>query len=55
MSKFGDQYILDKGRSGHERLRVISEIHDGGTRELLQRAGLAPAIGTPSSAVASVT
>jgi SAM-dependent methyltransferase len=41
MSKFGDQYILNRGRSGHDRLRVISEMHDGSTRELLMRAGLA--------------
>jgi SAM-dependent methyltransferase len=42
MSKFGDQYALDRGRSGHDRLRVISEIHDPQTRVLLKRAGLAP-------------
>lgn len=30
------------GRDDHERLRVISEIHDGRTRELLLRAGFAP-------------
>jgi SAM-dependent methyltransferase len=40
MSKFGDAYVLESGRKGHERLRVISEIHDGRTRELLGRAGL---------------
>lgn len=40
MEKFGDHYALDAGRSGHARLRMISEIHDGNTRLLLQRAGL---------------
>jgi len=40
MSKFGDAYVLESGRRGHERLRVISEIHDGRTRDLLRRAGL---------------
>jgi len=39
MSRFGDNYVLPHGRSDHERLRVISEIHDGRTRELLRRAG----------------
>lgn len=37
----GDKYLLGTGRSDHDRLRVISEIHDGRTRELLLRAGLA--------------
>jgi len=41
MSKIGDSYVLG-GRDDHERLRVISEIHDGRTRELLLRAGFAP-------------
>ena len=41
MSTIGDQYILGVGRSDHDRLHVISEIHDGDTRELLKRAGLA--------------
>jgi predicted O-methyltransferase YrrM len=40
MSTIGDKYLLGAGRSDHERLRVISEIHDGRTRELLRRAGL---------------
>lgn len=40
MSTIGDQYVLGAGRSDHDRLRVISEIHDGRTRELLERAGL---------------
>ena len=39
----GDKYLLGTGRSDHDRLRVISEIHDGRTRELLLRAGLASA------------
>ena len=38
MSKVGDNYIFP-GRSDHDRLRVISEIHDNQTRELLLRAG----------------
>jgi SAM-dependent methyltransferase len=38
MTPVGDNYILP-GQSDHDRLRVISEIHDGGTRELLRRAG----------------
>ena len=41
MSTIGDQYILGGGRSDHDRLHVISEIHDGDTRELLKLAGLA--------------
>ncbi len=42
MASIGDKYILTgSGRSDHDRLRVISEIHDGRTRELLLRAGLA--------------
>ena len=36
----GDNYILP-GQSDHDRLRVISEIHDGATRDLLLQAGLA--------------
>jgi len=40
MSSIGDRYVLGTGRSDHDRLRVISEIHDGRTRELLLRAGL---------------
>src|SRR5262249_50234287 len=35
----GDKYLLGAGRSDHDRLRVISEIHDSRTRELLRRAG----------------
>ena len=40
MKSVGDKYILP-GQSDHDRLRVISEIHDGATRELLRQAGLA--------------
>lgn len=40
MSTHGDQYVLDAGKSGHARLKVISDIHDGRTRELLLKAGL---------------
>jgi SAM-dependent methyltransferase len=39
MSTIGDKYLLGTGRSDHERLHVISEIHDGRTRELLRKAG----------------
>ena len=43
MSTIGDRYILTgSGRSDHDRLRVISEIHDGRTSELLLRAGFVP-------------
>jgi SAM-dependent methyltransferase len=38
MPSVGDNYILP-GQTDHDRLRVISEIHDGATRELLRRAG----------------
>jgi len=40
MTVHGDNYVLDSGRSGHARLRVISEIHDERTRALLLGAGL---------------
>jgi 2-polyprenyl-3-methyl-5-hydroxy-6-metoxy-1,4-benzoquinol methylase len=39
MSTIGDKYLLGSWRSDHDRLRVISAIHDGRTRELLRRAG----------------
>ena len=39
MSTIGDKYLLGSGRTDHDRLRVISEIHDGRTRELLRKAG----------------
>jgi SAM-dependent methyltransferase len=39
MSSIGDKYLLGSGRSDHDRLRVISAIHDGRTRELLRKAG----------------
>ena len=41
MPTIGDKYLLGSGRSDHDRLRVISEIHDGRTRELLKMAGFA--------------
>ena len=28
MAAHGDNYVLDAGKSGHARLREISEIHD---------------------------
>lgn len=40
MPTIGDKYLLGSGRGDHERLRVISAIHDDRTRELLKRAGL---------------
>jgi SAM-dependent methyltransferase len=40
MNTFGDRYVLASGRSGHDRLRMLCEIHDPPTRELLRRAGL---------------
>ena len=42
MGTIGDKYLLGSGRSDHDRLRVISEIHDGRTRDLLLRAGFVP-------------
>jgi SAM-dependent methyltransferase len=39
MATIGDRYVLG-GKRDHDRLRVISEIHDGRTRDLLVRAGL---------------
>src|ERR1043165_6022676 len=39
MTTIGDRYVLG-GKRDHDRLRVISEIHDGRTRDLLVRAGL---------------
>ena len=43
MSSFGDQYVLSSGRTGHDRLRMLCEIHDPHTRDLLERAGLTTA------------
>jgi len=40
MSGVGDKYILP-GKDDHDRLRMISEIHDARTQALLKRAGLA--------------
>ena len=39
MTTTGDRYIL-AGKHDHDRLRVLSEIHDGRTRRLLTKAGL---------------
>jgi hypothetical protein len=41
MTTLGDNYILP-GLTDHDRLRVISEIHDGATRQLLDQAGFFP-------------
>ena len=35
MPTIGDRYVLGAGRSDHDRLKVISDIHDLRTRELL--------------------
>ena len=40
MTTTGDRYVLS-GKHDHDRLRVIGEIHDGRTRQLLGKAGLA--------------
>ena len=40
MSCFGDKYVLASGRTGHDRLRTLCEIHDPHTRQLLLSAGL---------------
>jgi SAM-dependent methyltransferase len=40
MGSFGDHYILASDRSGHDRLRMLCEIHDPHTRALLLKAGL---------------
>jgi len=39
VSSVGDKYILP-GKDDHDRLRMISEIHDARTHALLKRAGL---------------
>lgn len=41
MATVGDNYILP-GQSDHDRLRVISEIHDDATHDLLRLAGFTP-------------
>jgi len=41
MSTLGDKYLLGTGRTDHDRLHVISAIHDIRTRELLKKAGFA--------------
>lgn len=46
MSAHGDSYVLKAGQSGHDRLRMLCQIHDPHTRELLQKAGLAPGMRT---------
>ena len=40
MTSFGDKYVLASDRTGHDRLRVLCEIHDPQTRQLLLSAGL---------------
>lgn len=46
MTTHGDNYILKADRSGHARLRMICQIHDPHTRELLKKAGLGPGMRT---------
>jgi len=43
MPDFGDRYIYSASRTDHDRLRMLCEIHDPYTHELLRRAGLGPA------------
>ena len=40
MPDFGDRYNLPASRTDHDRLRMLCEIHDPYTHELLRRAGL---------------
>ena len=42
MKLFGDGYILSSGRDGHERLRLLCDLHDAYSRRLLLDAGLGP-------------
>lgn len=42
MKSFGDGYILSSGRDGHERLRLLCDVHDPFSRRLLLDAGLGP-------------
>jgi ubiquinone/menaquinone biosynthesis C-methylase UbiE len=42
MASFGDRYVLSSSRSGHDRLRMLCEIHDPHTQALLRKAGLGP-------------
>lgn len=44
----GDQYILS-GLSDHDRLRMLSEMHDSETRRLLRRAGFSLLVASWSS------
>ena len=40
LKSFGDNYILSPGPDGHDRLRLLGEIHDPYTRRLLLDAGV---------------
>lgn len=40
MSSLSEQYVLASDRSGHDRLRMLCQIHDPRTRQLLLQAGL---------------
>lgn len=42
MKSFGETYILSSGSDGHDRLRLLSAIHDPCTRRLLLDFGLGP-------------
>ena len=39
---FGDQYALAAGKAGHDRLRLLCELHDPATHRLLQKVGVGP-------------
>ena len=42
MKPFGDGYILSSGRDGHERLRLLCDLHDAHSRRLFLAAGIGP-------------
>ncbi|MGE0812991.1 MAG: hypothetical protein AB7O28_23585 [Vicinamibacterales bacterium] len=46
MSNHGDNHVLKADRSGHDRLRMICQVHDRDTRELLRTAGFSAGVRT---------
>lgn len=42
MSNRTDRYVLSSHSDGHERLRLLCQIHDEHTQKLLKKAGLGP-------------
>lgn len=46
MSSHGDNYVLKADRSGHDRLRMIGQVHDADTQDLLRKAGFTPGFRT---------